>query len=163
MNNAQGSRGNLSPNRQSLRALWKWAERGDDASFEFATWIVPLMLMICLIAFATLIRSAQTPAWTAASECARAATVTLDQSIGVAQGEAAGWNSLHGNHLSASTASVQVTAPTGWKRGAEVTCQVNYNIDVAGILMLDGLLPGNVLPMQVAVTLRIDPYKSDWS
>lgn len=146
--------------RQRLRHA---VERGEDASYEFTVAIVPLMLMICLIAFATVIRSAQTPAWTAASECARAAIATLDQSIGTAQGELAGMNSLRGNHLSTSGATVRVFAPAQWARGANVTCEVNYNIDVSGILMLDGMLPGNVLPMQVAVTMRIEPYKSDWS
>ena len=141
------------------------AERGDDASFEFTVAIVPLMLMVCLIAFATVIRSAQMPAWTAASECARAGIATLDPAIGKAQAEDAGNKSLHGNYLSGSVGAAHIVQPdaANWKRGADLTCRVNYNINVSGILMLEGLLPGNVLPMQVDVTLKIEPYKSAWS
>ena len=40
------------PGARSLRAL----ERGEDQSFEFTVVIVPVMLVISLIAFATIIR-----------------------------------------------------------------------------------------------------------
>ena len=147
--------------RQSLQGLIRRAESGDDTSFEFTTAIIPLMLMVCLIAFATVIRSAQTPAWTAASECARASIATLNQGIGQTQGEEAGMNSLRGNHLSTAGATVNVTYGT-WDRGTEVTCRVNYNIDVSGIILIENLLPGNRLPMNAQVTLRVEKYKSRW-
>lgn len=148
--------------RSHLRTLWRNAERGEDASFEFTVWIVPLMMMIALIAFATLVRASQVPAWTAASECARTAIATLDSDIGVAQGEAAGWNSLRGNYISTAAASVRVTFGA-WEPGSDVTCTVNYGIDLSGIFLLDGLVPGNSIPMQAAVTLRVEPTKSRWS
>jgi len=145
----------------ALRPFWKNVERGEDASFEITVAIVPLMMMIALIVFATVIRTSQVPAWTAASECARASIATLDPSIGVAQGKAAGWNSLHGNYINTSSASVNVSY-SSWTRGSDVTCSVSYSIDLSGITILDGLIPGNALPMQAQVTLRIEPDKSSW-
>ena len=147
---------------RQLRTLLKNAERGEDASFEITVAIIPMMMMIALIVFATLVRSSQVPAWTAASECARASITTLNSSIGVKQGVEAGWNSLRGNFINTSTAAVNVTYGS-WTRGSDVTCTVSYNIDLSSITLLNGIVPGNSLPMQAQVTLRIEPTKSKWA
>lgn len=169
MNKDKGSRGVLLPARlmdgvshsRGLRSLWKRAERGDDASFEFTVAMVPLMLMISLIALATIVRASQVPAWTAASECARAAIATLNEDIGVAQGKRAAMNSLSGNFLLTTGLTVDVDYGT-WDRGSSVTCKVNYGIDVSGIVMLNGLFPGDSIPMNAEVSLRVEKFKSRW-
>jgi len=146
---------------QALARVLCVAERGEDLSFEFTVMIVPMVLMMSLIAFASLVRASQVPAWTAASECARAAIATLDQDIGVAQGERAAMNSLKGNFIRATDLSIDVEFGD-WDRGSTVTCRVNYNIDLDGVVLMDSFFPGNKVPMSAEVSLRVERWKSRW-
>jgi hypothetical protein len=147
---------------RACRRMLRAAERGEDSSFEFTVMIVPMVLMMSLIAFATLVRSSQVPAWTAASECARAAIATLDEDIGVAQGRRAAMNSLSGNFIRATGLTVNVAYGT-WDRGSTVTCRVDYNIDLDGVVLMDSFFPGNKVPMSAEVSLRVERFKSRWS
>lgn len=121
--------------------------------------MLPLAIMITLIAVVAVVRPAQYPVWVAARECARNAITTLDANSGVQQGIAAGYNSLRGNHLSASSASINLSYG-GWERGSDVTCTVSYSIDVSGIPLVQGVYKN--IPMQASVTLQIEPLKSRW-
>jgi Flp pilus assembly protein TadG len=135
------------------------AERGEDESYEFTVVIVPIVVMILLIAFATVVRAAQMPVWAAASACAREAIASADETIGRNQGERAAWNSLNGNVINASAVQVVITGT--WAPNTPVTCQVSYNIDVSGIVGFNEMTGGSV-PMSAQVTLRTEPYKSRW-
>lgn len=160
MNNGQNGRRQkaVSP----VRVLLKNAERGEDTSFEFTAAMLPMAVMITLIAMTTLVRSSQVPLWTAALACVRAAATTLDPTIGVDQGEAAGMNSLLNNNISASSQPIVNVTHGEWRRGNPVTCEVNYTIDVSGIPGFSELVPGGGYPMSASVTLPIDPFKSQW-
>lgn len=158
MNNAM-RHGSHTP--AALARVVRAAERGEDSSFEFTVMIVPMMLMMSLIAFATLVRASQVPAWTAASECARAAIATLDEDIGVAQGRRAAMNSLNGNFIRAAGLNVDVNYGA-WERGSTVTCRVNYAIDLDGVVLMDSFFPGNKVPMSAEVSLRVERFKSRW-
>ena len=144
MNNAM-RHGSHTP--AALARVVRAAERGEDSSFEFTVMIVPMMLMMSLIAFATLVRASQVPAWTAASECARAAIATLDEDIG--------------NFIRAAGLNVDVNYGA-WERGSTVTCRVNYAIDLDGVVLMDSFFPGNKVPMSAEVSLRVERFKSRW-
>jgi hypothetical protein len=144
------------------RPLQHWlhqAERGEDSSFEFTASILPILVMILLISFATLVRASQMPAWSAASDCARAAIATLDEGLGRDQAQRAALASLAGNSINASAGQILITG--AWEPNAPVTCRVSYDIDVSGIPMI-GDLAGGIVPVQASVTLRVEPYKSRW-
>jgi hypothetical protein len=135
------------------------AEHGESESFEFTVAIVPIVTMILLIGFATLVRSSQMPAWTAASECARAAIATEDEDTGRAQGEQAARDSLAGNFIVPE--SIDIRLEGDWTPDSPVMCRVIYDIDVSRIPSFSELLNGR-LPMRAEVTLRTEPYKSRW-
>ena len=142
-----------------LRRVAHLLQRGDAQSFEFSIWMLPLAIMVTLIGVVAVIRPAQYPVWVAARECARNAITTLDSGAGVNQGVQAGYNSLRGNHLSASSANINVSYGA-WERGSDVTCTVSYKIDVSGIPLIQGVY--HDIPMQASVTLQIEPLKSRW-
>lgn len=134
-------------------------ERGEDSSFEFTAGIVPLVMMILLIAFVSVVRTSQMPAWSAASECARAAIATLDPVLGDAQARRAAMASLEGNHISASAA--QISLAGDWSPGSDIVCRVAYNLNLLGIAGFNELTDGG-FPIAVEITLRVEPNKSSW-
>ncbi|GEM_PF-4949918 len=145
--------------RRNLARLLRQLERGEDESFEFTALITPIMVLLMMIAFAVLVRSSQMPAWTAASECARAAIATLDEEIGRAQGLTAAYDSLNGSFVRASTGSVSINGT--WTPFSNVTCTVTYDIDVSGITFFADLTGGRV-PVTAVVTMQVEPHKSRW-
>jgi hypothetical protein len=163
MNEGRGLRtSRLAAARGLRRRAMGWlrqAERGEDTTYEFTVWIVPIVIMILLIAFATLVRAAQMPAWSAASECARAAIATLDESLGRTQGTRAAFDSLRGNFIKATAATVTIAG--NWTPNSSVTCRVSYDIDLSELAGFNDLT-GGAIPMSAEVTLRVEPYKSRW-
>ena len=150
--------------RQEVHDQARWhllhlAERGEDQSFEFTVVIMPIVVMILLIAFATVVRAAQMPVWSAASMCAREAIASADESVGRQQAKQAAYDSLAGNAISASLVNVDITGD--WTPGTDVTCRVSYNIDVSGI---QGFAEwtGGYVPVVASVSLRAEPNKSRW-
>lgn len=141
------------------RNTWRECERGEDEAFEFTTLVVPLVIMIMLIAFATLVRSKQMPAWSAASECARVAIESLDPDTGERQGREAAQGMLAGNYVDPATAQIDVTGT--WEPDTPVTCSVSYPIDVSDIPGF-AELTGGAVQVDGAVTLRTEPFKSRW-
>jgi Flp pilus assembly protein TadG len=159
------------------------AERGEDATFEFSMMIVPMMAVIFMIAFVAIYWASKLPARAAATECARVASATLDQAIGVDQGELAGRESLANNNINADLSNpfvlVQVTPSTGgWNRGDIVTCTVRYRINLADSSQAPAIADGSVdellngIPANVApagleiveiVRMKVDPLKSKWN
>lgn len=117
------------------------------------------MMVIVIIAFATVVRASQMPAWSAASECARMAVATVSPSIGAAQAREAASQSLRGNTLRALNTQIQVTGT--WAPGALVTCRVSYDIDVSGMFGIGDLVGGKI-PIVAQVSLRVEPNKSRW-
>ena len=151
----------------SQRRKYRWllhichvAERGEDTSFEFVTAIVPILIMILLIAFVVIIRGSQMPAWSAASDCARAAVATLDENIGRQQATLAARQSLLGNSISAMDSFITIDG--SWSPGAKVTCQVTYDVDVSWIEFLNAVTKGKV-QIYASVTMTVEPYKSNWN
>lgn len=153
MNNTRGARGSW------LRQWLRQAERGEDQSFEFTSVIVPIMIMIMLIAFGTLVRAAQMPVWTAASECARMGIASADETSGRQQAEEAALASLTGNAINISSVDIDITGD--WTPNSPVTCRVSYDIDISGIAGFAELTGGRV-PVLAEVTLRTEPFKSKW-
>jgi hypothetical protein len=144
---------------KSLKGQYQRLEYGEASNFEFTTLIIPLVVMISLIAFATLVRSKQMPAWSAASECVRQAIASRDETIGREQGTQAARAMLAGNYVDPATA--QVTIEGTWEPGTLVTCQVSYVIDVSGIPVM-GELTGGGVTMSGQVSLHTEPNKSRW-
>jgi hypothetical protein len=141
--------------RPLLRAL----ECGDDQTFEFTVAVVPIVAMIMLIAFATVVRAAQMPAWMAASECARQAIASVDEATGRAQAERAALDSLYANAIDPSTIRISITGD--WTPNSIVSCQVSYGINVSNIAGFSELTGGRV-PVVAEVALRVEPFKSRW-
>ena len=140
------------------------AERGEDASFEFVTWVPILMFLVLTIAFVGVYWSSRIPARQAATECARMAIATLEQRIGMVQGVEAGQQSLSNSNLNVASALVSITPPRPWVRGAPLTCRVQYRINFGSIFDLNGnpYSPQPLLDIDESVTLRIEPFKSQW-
>ncbi len=135
------------------------AERGEDSSFEFTTLVVPIILMILLVAFASIVRAAQMPIWNAASECARQAVASQTEATGRRQGTDAALASLNNNAIDPTSVEIIITG--AWVQNSSITCQVNYNIDVSNLAFIYELT-GGVVPMSAQVTLRTEPFKSKW-
>jgi Flp pilus assembly protein TadG len=135
------------------------AERGDDSGYEFTVAVLPLVMMLVLIAFTSIVRASQMPAWSAASECARAAVATMNPTLGDTQARRAATNSLTANNINASGATITITG--SWTPGGSVTCRVAYDIDVSVVLGLANVTNGKI-PMVVSITLLVEPNKSSW-
>jgi len=144
--------------RRVVSGLLRQAERGEASSFEFVGAIMPIMMCILLIAFATIVRASEMPAWSAASECARTAIASEDETNGREQGELAAMNSLLGNSILATSGQIEITGD--WTPGSLITCRVSYDIDVSN-LDFTGVWGGKV-PISAEVSLRVEPYKSRW-
>jgi hypothetical protein len=140
--------------------VWRWAERGEDTSFEFVAAIAPIVIMILLIAFVVIVRASQMPAWSAAANCARSAVATLNESIGRQQGLYAAQQSLLGNSINAINSQIAISG--SWAPGAQVTCQVSYDVDVSWIGFIAEMTGGKV-HVQASVTMSVEPYKSHWN
>ncbi len=136
-------------------------ERGEDESFEFTMVISPLFIMIVLIAFATVARTELMPAWSAASECARAAVTTMDSDAGREQGTNAALGLLASNYVNPDTAVVEVTPYGTWEPDTPVTCSVNYAIDVSGIPLF-AQFTGGAIQVSGSVTLNTESNTSRW-
>ena len=154
----------VSDNMRAVVTKWRHdivlsTERGDGSAFEFTVAIIPLVMMLVLIAFTSIVRASQMPAWSAASECARAAVATMDPSLGATQARRAATNSLIANNISASAATITITGD--WTPGGSVTCRVAYDIDVSVVLGLANVTNGTI-PMVVSITLLVEPNKSSW-
>jgi hypothetical protein len=145
--------------RNQLVSLAKQTERGEDTAFEFVFAIAPIIILLVTIAFAVIVRAAQEPAWSAAYECARAAVATTDPDLGQQQGEEAARNSLAGN--SVNSLGTYITLDGDWSPNSSISCVVGYDIDVSWISIFAGITKGKV-PIAAKVTLRVDPYKSNW-
>lgn len=144
----------------SNRAARRRLERGEAETAEFTLAVIPLLILVMLIAAAALIRPAQLPVFFAARECARAASVSLNHSLGLEQGIEAAVASLRGNSLSTAQASVSVWADGAWRRGDPVTCQVRYQIDVSTLPMVGAAF--GVVNAEAEASARIEPGKSRW-
>lgn len=142
-----------------LARFVRTAERGEDSSFEFTTLIMPIILMILLVAFATIVRATQMPIWTAASECAHEAVVSLTENIGREQATQAALASLHSNAIDPTSVVINITG--NWEPDSPITCQVQYNIDVHNLAFISEVT-GGYIPMSAQVTLRTEPFKSKW-
>lgn len=142
-----------------MGATLRHFERGEDESFEFTMVMSPLLVMIVLIAFATVARTELMPAWTAASECARAAVATMDANLGRQQGIDAALGLLASNYVNPATAQVNVTGT--WQPDTPVTCSVNYPIDVTGIPIF-AQLTGGAIHVSGSVTLNTESNTSRW-
>ncbi|MEO6060623.1 MAG: hypothetical protein ABIQ99_01640 [Thermoflexales bacterium] len=144
----------------SSRAWRRRLERGEAETAEFSLAIVPLLILVMLIAVSTLVRPAQLPVFFAARECARAASVSLNHNIALQQGIEAAANSLRGNSLSTTRASVSVWADGAWQRGDPVTCRVSYRIDVSRLPLVGAVF--GVVDAEAEASARIEPGKSRW-
>jgi hypothetical protein len=143
----------------SVCRLARALERGEDQGFEFTVAIVPMVMVVVLIAFATVVRASQMPAWNAAGDCARMAVATVNPSIGAAQARQAAVQSLNGNSIRALNA--QITVSGDWTPGSTVTCSVAYDIDVTGMIGIGDFVGGRI-PVLAQVSLRVEPNKSRW-
>ena len=159
------------------------AQQGEDATFEFTVMVVPMVALVFMIGFVTIYWASRLPARAAASDCARAAVATLNQNVGVIQGEKAGRLSLAGNNINSSDTDpnvvIQVTPNTGgWRRGDEVTCTVRYTIHLANTSTTAVAAPGSfeqlltgipagvdpaALVIVERVKMKVDPLKSNWT
>lgn len=144
----------------SSRACMRRLERGEAETAEFSLAIVPLLILVMLIAVTTLIRPAQLPVFFAARECARAASVSLNQAIALQQGIEAAASALRGNSLSTAQASVSVWSDDAWQRGDPVTCRVSYRIDVSSVPFVGAVF--GVVDAEAEASARIEPGKSRW-
>lgn len=148
--------------RDTLRQF----ERGEDESFEFTVVIGPLVIMIMLIAFATVARTELMPAFSAASECARAAITTYDPATGQEQGEQVARGILASNYVNADSPSTHVEVSGDeedgiWPPDTPVTCSVSYQIDVSGIPFF-AEMTGGFIPISSSVTLHTERNTSRW-
>jgi hypothetical protein len=146
---------------REVRSKLRRAERGEDESFEFTVVVIPLVVMVMLIAFATITRTELMPAWSASSECARAAITTVDPAIGKQLGTDAALGMLASNYVNPNTALVEFSASSTWEPDTPVTCSVSYPIDISGIPWFNELM-GGAIHVSSSATLRTEPYTSRW-
>lgn len=148
--------------RAGRQNLLRNIERGDGDSFEFTVTAMPILMLIGMIAFATIVRTSQMPAWDAAFNCARLATSSRSISLGESQGQEAALRSLNSNFVKVKNARIDVQqVPDAGQVGA-VRCTVSYDIDVEGIFLM-GPITGGKVPMTASVLLDRQRFQSDWN
>ena len=128
--------------------------------------VFPMMFVISLIGLAIFYWSARLPAKRAAIDCARSAIATLNQNLGVAQGQFVGAESMLNSGVTIDHLGVEVYPLTSWTRGATVRCVVSGKLDVRDMPMLHVLEPvadaGGIFEIYESADMQIEPLKSDW-
>jgi hypothetical protein len=165
--------------QQTLARVLRRAESGEAMTFEFLVMLVPMMILMLMIGITTIFWGTRMPARRAATDCARVAIATLDAPTGIAQGTRIAQESLKGNNMNADTFHIDVFGD--WNPGGLVTCTVRYNMLLPSDAIAErsnAAKPGaedwffitnainniaaNELVVVEAVTLKVEPYKSDW-
>jgi hypothetical protein len=147
-----------------LRKLFRYFERGDAESISFLTAVPVLVALLTMVAAGAYALPVRPMVWSAARECARAASATLDEGLGVAQGIRAAEAVLGGANDRRGNWTVNITHDGPfWARGVNVTCSVTYSVDMSGFTVSGFFAPPNALTLTSQVTLRIEPFKSRWS
>jgi hypothetical protein len=155
---------NLTRNGQRL---WRNCQRGEASSFEFVQMIMPMVFVLGIIALAVMYWSVRIPARRAAVDCVRHAIATLEQDVGVQQGERAALESMITSRVTTVGIDAEVVLlGDQWNYGEPVQCTVTAEIDAAGLPLVN-LIPsliasGGRIIIEERVVMRIEPYKSDW-
>ncbi len=138
-------------------------EQGQSATVLFLMLVIPLLLVIDIIAAVAIARPAQIDASTAARECARGATTSLNESIGKHQGLMVAEQTLRGaGYGSKNHTQVNVSAPGGWGRGATVDCSVSLQVPFGGFGLLGALIHQPRLTIRGKAQAEIEAWRSDW-
>jgi hypothetical protein len=148
------------------RTMLRQAERGEAQSFEFVVMVLPMMFLISVIGLVIIYWSARLPAKRAAIDCARSAIATLNQTVGVEQGEFVGVQSMVNSGAAIEHLGVEVYPLVSWTRGATVRCVVSGQLDIRDMPMLQ-MLPtvvnnGGIFEIYEVADMQIEPLKSDW-
>ncbi len=153
-----------------LRTAWlRWKavrgrlEQGQSATALFLMLVIPLLLVIDIIAAVAIARPAQIDISTAARECARSATTSLNETIGKHQGMMVAEQTLRGaGYGSKNNMQVNVSAPGGWGRGAAVDCSVSMQVPFGGFGLIGALLHQPRLTIRGKAEAEIEAWRSDW-
>ncbi len=155
-------------NWRSLRRQWRRVRRrlesGYSSTVTFLMLVIPLLLVIDVIAAVTIARPAQINVSTAARECARMATTSLDETIGRHQGEMVAERTLQGaGYSSRNNIHIKIAAPGGWSRGAAVNCSISLNVPFGGFGLIGAMVHQPRLTVRGEAQASLEAWRSDWS
>ncbi len=150
----------LDPDRR--RPTADGACEAGQAYVEFLIVLPLLLIVIAGILYFGRVLYASIAADMASYDCARTAAEALKAGHGVNQGESAAKNTLRGFDMNPGGARVQVSAPSGWKRGGQIRCSVAYGISLGGLPFVQLLGVPAVFPARSTTYERVEQYKSRW-
>ncbi len=140
-----------------------WADRrGQSATLQFLIVVLVLVLVLGLAMFLTKIRPAQVSVAAAARACASQSGVSLSQQRNLHQGTTAAHAVLQAAHLDPGQAVVTVTPLGPWGRFGQVSCQVDYTVDLRAVPYLRAFAPGSQVTLHEQYTVSVNPHKSRW-
>lgn len=95
-------------------------------------------------------------------DACRAAVEALDGEDGIAQGSAAGKNTLRGFFLNAGVVRLAITPQGAWTRGTRVMCQARFDLYV-GDIPLAGAITGKAnVNLEASSWSRVETWRSYW-
>ncbi|MCC7163500.1 MAG: pilus assembly protein [Anaerolineae bacterium] len=95
-------------------------------------------------------------------DACRAAVEAMDQTDGIAQGNAAGRNTLHGFFLNAGAVRLAILPQGAWGRGTRVMCQARFNLYVGDIPLAGTISGSGNVNLEASSWSRIETWRSYW-
>lgn len=95
-------------------------------------------------------------------DACRAAVEALDGKDGVAQGNAAGKNTLRGFFLDAGDVRLAVTHEGAWDRGTRVKCYAKFDLYVGDIPLASVIAGSANVALEATSWSRVETWRSYW-
>ncbi len=99
-------------------------------------------------------------------DACRAAVESMQGDDGLAQGHAAGYNTLRGFNLNVGAANITIAPQGAWQRGTRVLCQAGFNVYVGDIplvgVVFNAAFGGRNVNLQSNSWSRVETWRSYW-
>lgn len=141
-------------------ARWHRDVRG-EAYVEFILVLPLTLLIIAALIFFGRVLYVKIALDMATYDACRAAVEAMQGEDGLAQGHAAGFNTLRGFNLSVGAAHIAIAPQGAWQRGTRVLCQAGFNLYVGDIPLVTTFAGRNV-NLQSNSWSRVETWRSYW-
>lgn len=132
-----------------------------QAYIEFILVLPLILLTIAALIFSGRVLYVKIALDMATYDACRAAVEAMRGGDGLAQGQAAGQNTLRGFSLNAAAAHVSIAPQGAWQRGTRVRCQAGFNLYVGDIPLVTTFAGKNV-SLQSTSWSRVETWRSYW-
>jgi len=121
-----------------------------------------LVMMIGIVMFGPLVYT-RLAVDAASYDCVTAAVEAVsNESQGYYQGRVAVSQTLQGFRLDPARTTVHIWTNGAWGRGAQMVCQVSYDLRLSGLPAVGTLFPGSDAVIEGQTALAVETFKSQW-